>query len=365
MKRALLGPTRVLGAAFLAILSMGATCSPDEERAENVVATVGSKTQVETKHPDGTWMDWDEVTAAAFGPGEHSDCPKGRLFFAAGQNVVSTDLDGKLDPAPVPGGVSNPVTLKPTTDASVPGPFPIWDNHLVKGRGGVLIHTVEGITWWPQVTPKPAWWDYTQYFDNRGGKAAGGRGTIWVFRSTDCGQSWKEVTSIDSATIPIEGGEAICGYPRFANTAWAASFDSHLMNVDPGTGDLFVTTACLRGLPLEPGVTIPGTPKYDLNSDGTPETYNLSRLDGIVVRSTNNGDSWKVVCYRPNLDGWWGRVPITTFGQRVGLVYATEADKSPPSGGLDLSHPRQLKLITFDKNGAAGRTRRRSTSRCR
>jgi hypothetical protein len=42
---------------------------------------------------------WAEVTAVAFGPGEHQSCPNGRLFFAKGKNVLATSLEGIREPS--------------------------------------------------------------------------------------------------------------------------------------------------------------------------------------------------------------------------------------------------------------------------
>lgn len=250
------------------------------------VATVGSAIQVTPEHHG-----WAEITSAAVAPGENASCPNGRLFFASAENVVATDLAG------------NVVSADSLQIIETPAPAMIYDNHLVKMNGGVLVHTVEGITW-RDLEPKPDWWDLTAMYSLNGKMEPGGRANIWVYRSADCGATWQHASDIDAAVLEVDGTPGYCGHPSAFTqsdngpTVGAGGWDAHLLAVDHLQTRLFLTTVCIYGVP------------DDAESLLDIET----QRDFLVLRSDDGGGSWSVVCHRAHkvpFDIW--RVPVTTF----------------------------------------------------
>jgi hypothetical protein len=209
-------------------------------------------------------------------------------------------------------------------------PWIIYDNHLVKMKDGVLIHTFEGVTWDNSVSPKPEWWDLTKTYTLKTKLIPGGRGNIYVFRSNDCGGSWQPASNIDAATLTVAGTPGYCGHPRLrldegVKKAEAGGWDGHLVNVGHNGTDLYLTTPCAYGTPLAAG-----------------QTTNEWHTDGLILRSVDSGKSWTVVCHVPDVAGSFWRVPVTTVPSGM-VAFAVVRDgklwlaRFPATGSCDAS----------------------------
>ncbi len=243
---------------------------------------------------------WAEVTVAAFGPGEHPSCSDGRLFFASGASVQATTLDGEHD-----------LFWTASLEETYP-PRIIYDNHLVKLKSGALLMTFEGATWSDNLDPHPRWWEWTVEYPAKGFSRPGARAAIWLFRSTDCGETWSALPPIDAAKLEVPAtrrGEPVaglCGTPRRivddgAKKAKLGGWDGHLLHADPYSGHLFLSTPCYYGAG-EVG-------------EGAKQA--------LVLRSTDEGSSWSV---RGHIGAQGGfRDPLASRPDRVAYVYQRDS----------------------------------------
>lgn len=287
--------------------------------------SVGDAVQVFPPHSG-----WAEVTTAAYGPGENSSCPNGRLFFGAGDTIAATDLTGQL--ATLPGNAPNPWSA--TLNETYP-PYIIYDNQLVKLQTGELVYTFEGVTWNDNVNPHPSWWNYTATYPLKGKLYPGGRGNIYVYRSSDCGAAWIHVSDIDAAklNVPTTLADAnspaavdtvgLCGAPRLKHTginySEAGGWDGHYLYADPYSNHLYLSTICIYG----------------------DATVGNEYWEGLLITSQNKGNTWSVIAYSTNVPQMWlWRTPLSS--NNAGKIgYAFEDGIS------------QTKMVVFDNTATS------------
>jgi hypothetical protein len=272
----------------------------------------------------GSW--WAEVTTLAIGPGENPSCPNGRLFFGNSYHVLATDLDG--NPAPL---ATNP--WSPTYTETHP-PHIVYDNQLLKLKNGALLLTTLGGSWNDNVSPKPAWWNSTVEYPAKKKALPGARAVMWTFRSDDCGASWKQVSTIDAATLvvpappngrPVKG---FCGWPRLrddGSTKKAAlgGWDAHFAYADPHDGSVYVAMICAYG-----------SAKVNDEQDAT-----------ILVRSKDSGRSWSVIGSRPGRPG--PRTPVFSVPGRVAFAHTMASNVilttfDPNADSVDITSGSQV-----------------------
>ena len=243
---------------------------------------------------------WAEVTTLALSAGEHPSCPNGRLFFGNAYHVLTTDLDGS--PAAL---AANP--WSPTYTETYP-PHQIFDNQLLKLKNGTLLLTTLGGSWNDNVSPKPAWWDSTVEYPAKGKSRPGARGMMWVFRSTDCGASWTQLSTIDAATLvvpdpangqPVKG---FCGWPRLKQVGSTKSsalggWDAHFAYADPYDGNVYVAMICAYG----------------------SAEVNDAHEATLLIRSKDSGASWTVIGARSG--GPSPRSPVFSLPGRVAFAH--------------------------------------------
>jgi hypothetical protein len=253
--------------------------------------------------------DWKEVTVAAFGPGENRDAKNGRILFASGSTIMSTTLEGVTE-----GTWNASVTESPRN------PYTIFDNQIVKLKGGELIYSHEAVTWKDNVSPHPSWWNSfvrwpcKKKIDGTPGETLpGARAIIYFWRSTDAGKTWNRLPDIDAAKLRVPNPysesvripRAIRGLvarPRHKikdgkKSCSVGGFDGHHLYADPYTGNLFLTTQARYG-----------------------DRHYVERALSLVLVSEDNGDSWKV-CFRIDDVAFW-RAPVTSLPTgEVGFVY--------------------------------------------
>lgn len=296
---------------------------------------------------------WAEITSAAIGPQQSPSCPEGRLFFTTGGGVLATDLEGHPVTFPHPEASPNP--WFPAYHETIP-PHVIYDNHLVKLQDGSLMMTVEAVTWNDKLETKPSWWQQTQDYPAKEISQPGGRGVIYVYLSTNCGQSWHRRPDIDAATLAVpepSGGTTVglCGAPRLLSKVeikhqtsksgigislpvtvkWSevGGWDGHYLYADPYHGGLFLSVPCFYGTGKE----------------------NEARSRALLLRSTDRGGSWQVI---GQIDSdknpvWGWRMPVSSDPSgRLALSYFSAYDLklavfSPPYDKVD---PLQAKTVT-------------------
>lgn len=223
-----------------------------------------------------------EATVAVLPPKANSACTNGRVFFGSGSFIESIDLNA--GPLLVPKLTDMSAQFDTTGDLSAP--FVSADNHLVATRDGQLIYTIMGVIWKDNISPHPEWWSQTKKNTLKNKKVEGGRGAIFVFRSTNCGDTWSRMPTIDAAKLKIAGEVGYCAWPRVNDekqTAEAGGWDGHYLHADKFKGNVYITTPCTSG-------------KGEL---------------GLVLMADQNLTSWKVV-HQVNGAFFW-RAPITTL----------------------------------------------------
>lgn len=122
-----------------------------------------------------------------------------------------------------------------------------------------------------------------------------------IFRSTDGGRSWREITAAKPSTF----GFAVAVHPRDPNTAWfvPATKDECRVPVDGRLvvtrtrdgGNSFETLDC--GLPSEPAYDI--VLRHALDVDASGDVLAFGSTTGNLWLSENQGDSWS--CLSNNL----------------------------------------------------------------
>lgn len=300
-------------------------------------------------------LGWGEPTTVAFGPSEHPSCPEGRLLFSSGRQVLSTNLSGDMiDP-------NNPAWKATFTETFQPEP--ILDQHIVKLKNGDVLFTHLGTTWNDNISPHPSWWDSTVEYPVKGEARPGGRAMCWVWRSSDCGSTWTQLSGLDAAKIPPPQGEpsGLYGTPRMKRTdpskenpltpeecdsdpknclkyASSGGWDGHFTYADPFSGDVFLATSC---------------------NYGNGQVNGSQHITSFVFRSTDNGESWSIVGELPGRQVF--RAPLTSLASGVAAFafrgsggFAKVATLSPPFIKADLSNGLSVvKLPTGHKKAGA------------
>jgi hypothetical protein len=225
--------------------------------------------------------DMPEATMAVIPPKTNGKCENGRLFFGSGSIIKSVSL--KAGPAGISVIAQKSMQFDSPDDLSPP--FEVYDNHLVATKDGDLIYTVLAVIWQDNIRHKD-WWSQT--FENtlKGKNVKGGRGAIFVFRSTNCGDTWERMPTIDAAKLTVAGEEGFCAWPRInkaLHTAEAGGWDGHFLYADHFNGNIYLTTPCLSA-------------KGDL---------------GLVLMANPQLTEWKVILEVKDAAFW--RVPITTL----------------------------------------------------
>lgn len=195
------------------------------------------------------------------------------------------------------------------------------DHDLVVLNNGDVLYATGAFSRMP-LTPKPAWFDVTY----RGAFGPGARSVVLVWRSTDCGRSFKYLSEFD----PAQAGGGFCAMPQFPRLTTApgspakpafdmGGTDGQLLKVDPSNNQMFMTFQCVG------------------NTQDTTQTqhFELSNTQvnrTLLVTSVNNGASWK---YDASFvgRGWRiGVVPLPNQRLALGLGTSLLFGGKPPFG---------------------------------
>jgi hypothetical protein len=197
--------------------------------------------------------------------------PMGRIVLNLGQprdqaGLVTRDLlDASGDFAESAPANKVPYPLDPATQSNA------TDNQIIRLQDGSLLASKNGYTW-SDVTPRPEWFDTGsfQYGTNLFSPRA--RNAVYLFCSTDGGQSWELWSVIDSAVV----AEGKYGWPQpnKGPTGFGiGGFDRTELYQDPWTGAIFVSG----------------------HGDGGPYILNGKTTEshaGVIFRSLDDGKSW-------------------------------------------------------------------------
>jgi hypothetical protein len=304
--------------------------------AETATVRVGDAVKL-AEESDG----WAGVTTAIVAPGRNQDCLDGRILISEGYLTMSAKLDGsdrRIWRLPKASG-------DPEIHGETASPWIIHEQHMVSLRDGGVVQTVEAVTWNDDLRPHPAWWSWTQEYPLKGKSISGGRGTIYVYRTDDCGATWALISEIDAARLAVKEPRGIptkdnpiatrgpflrayttlpptpglCGTPRrydvsdqigapppVAKKSEAGGWDGHYLYFDPNTGVLVLTVRCACGT-------------KDVGQHLNQELW---------IASRDGGRSWYVTRQTDQFGMF--RMPVTSDGQGgVVTLYSVEGEGGP------------------------------------
>lgn len=260
-----------------------------------------------------------EVQSTVVGPGLKSQCPTGRFLISMDAvrppqtgTVIGRDLNHPGTPDVQSSFESDPDAahdLYGTND----------DDIITLANGDVLL--IWGVHIDDSLNPKPGWFDLT--YAGGGTFGPGARRGSFVYRSTDCGQSFQYVTKID----PAKQGDGLCANPQpLKSPAPPATYanggsDGQLSKAVGNT--VYLTMDCVGRLQDT------SKPGWVLGTDF------VARV--AVLSSTTEGTSWKYLGYIPKLDGdaGWraGVVPLSNGDLAFGLLNFLTFGKKQTNGG--------------------------------
>jgi hypothetical protein len=197
--------------------------------------------------------------------------PKGKIVLNLGSprpdaGLVSRDLLDAADNFAVSATATKfAYPLDPATQTSA------TDNQIIRLQDGSLLASKNGYTW-SDLSPKPEWFDTGSFQYGSSLSSPRARNAVYLFRSTDAGQSWTLWSLIDAAVAA--DGKYGWPQPNKGPTGFGiGGFDRTELYQDPWSGDIYVSG----------------------HGDGGPYTLGsktTSNHAGLIFRSQDNGKSW-------------------------------------------------------------------------
>lgn len=246
--------------------------------------------------------DSGEVQSTVVPPGLKSQCPAGRFLISMDMvrpPQVGTVIGRDLNNPPTPDIQSS---FDPDPDAAHDAYLTNDDDIITLPNGDVLL--LWGYHSFAPLIPKPGWFDVTFH----GNTGPGVRRGTMVYRSTDCGQSFKFISRIDPAKL----GDGLCANPQPMLTPPSPPLikygnggsDGQLARVSRGS-NVYLTMDCVGFLQDK------SKPGFVLSQNPVDRTY--------VLRSTDEGSNWTDLGFIPGL-GHYGS------GWRTGIVAMQNGD---------------------------------------
>lgn len=242
-----------------------------------------------------------ENTVNVIAPGENRFCDNGKIIVMTGQprderRMIISDLfskGGKINT-----GKGTSVTLDVNSSIEKLA----TDNQIVKLKNGTLIAIKLGFLW-SEINPKPFWWNW--YSSVSTNYAKGTRDAIFIYKSTDCGASWTQISKIDAAKIE----EGQYGVPRIEDInddniqdmgtdkipLWHSyGFDRQEVYCDEAKGIIYLSTQIASGkYTKRDGTVVPAIDKYGVFvSSDNGLTWHLRKESSkrvLVMTTTPNG----------------------------------------------------------------------------
>lgn len=244
-----------------------------------------------------------ENSIAVIAPGENRNCPNGKTIVMTGQKredrrMIISDLYNANNKLNKNIGTDVKLDINEETESLA------TDNQIMKLNDGSLIAVKLGFLWSP-ITPKPFWWDWSS--DNTTGYKKGARDAIFIYKSTDCGASWDNISKIDAAKIGFgipkpskeksgdeddDDGTEDSG-PGNEKLYHSNGFDRQEVYYDKWTEKMYITTQMASGgYTTASGNKIPSIDKYGvLMSSDKGKTWSLLKNGftdkRIIVMTTN------------------------------------------------------------------------------
>jgi Polyglycine hydrolase-like, structural repeat len=156
-----------------------------------------------------------ENTSEIIAPFLNTNCLAGKLIFSCGSYINPT-TNLKVYGSVFTRRMFNPNGYLDSISASIENQFPLTpnqksgtDNILIKQNDGSLLEIRLGKNW-DIVNPKPPWWDNVtiQNYPN------GTRIVAYIWKSSDCGDTWDLISTLDPANINL--GNEILERGRYA-----------------------------------------------------------------------------------------------------------------------------------------------------
>jgi len=218
-------------------------------------------------------------------PGQNPACPNGKIIVMTGQprpdrRMIISDLmtnDKKINTAK---GTNITLSINPSIEKLA------TDNHVIKLNDGSLLAFKLGFLW-SSLNPKPFWWNW--YSSDSSSFEPGTRDAVFIYKSTDCGLTWNNISKIDAATI--DNGQY--GVPKMEDDnedekqdmddegvkLWRSNgFDRQEVYYDNVTDKIYMSTQIASGKYTKSnGTKVPALDKY-----------------GVFV-SHDRGISWQLV----------------------------------------------------------------------
>jgi hypothetical protein len=225
-----------------------------------------------------------ENTVNVIAPGKNTACPNGKIVVMTGQprpdrRMIISNLmtnDGKINTSK---GTDVQLGINENSGKLA------TDNQIIKLKNGDLLAIKLGFLW-SSINPKPFWSDWVtdDVTDNK--KMA--RDAIYVYKSSDCGETWAKVSTIDATKI--DNGQY--GIPKISkdddddednngqnSTLYHSNgFDRQEVYYDEASNILYMTTQIASG-------------EYKTSSGGKEKTVPKIDEYGLFV-SNNNGVTW-------------------------------------------------------------------------
>lgn len=338
-----MNPCQWFSVSFLAVTMMATstfmTCNPPKGNEISLF-------------PDNTLTSgsnyYAETTAAVIGPGKNENCLKGRIFVSSGGSIHPTVLWQDLSDVPKQGGgQAIPASKFTVTD----GQLLSDDNILVRLTNGDLLLIWQAGTW-ASLDSKPDWWDFMNNpagdldpAKNPNNMHAGERSAYYCWKSSDCGQTWEVMPTLDSAKV-FNGD---CAWPQEANGGpWIGGWDRPDVYVDPWTGKVYLTTMCRSGTAL--AFPTGGGPKTQLAFPGK------GRTDAVLaVLDPNKSDpKWESLFFFGD-HGGNNFMPIANTSTQNGRSFCFQCQNGikPVLFWFDQSSPGKVNKLDLsrDDNG--------------
>jgi hypothetical protein len=237
-----------------------------------------------------------EFDAVLIPPSLKKECPAGRVLASNDWQITAT---GAPLSTGIADGTGNSVVIGRDFNGgnriaakfdAVPNPddhgWGTADHDLVSLPDGTIL-LLAGVFLKAPISPKPAWFETTF----RGTFGPGARSGVSVWRSVDCGVSFKWVSDLDSADPAFENGD--CGLPQFRLDAnrnqvemppWdmgGTDGQKALVRVGGRDGDVWLVHQCV-GYHAKAD-----TPSFELDPN------NPVRL-ALIFRSRDRGANWEI-----------------------------------------------------------------------